>query len=98
MKKLLKKRNKKFIISGTIILAIALTALIYFNWEKINGSERDDLIASINGKFIYFKDIKPFYNELKEKYKDRIKRYNPIEVDRMIKAEAVYMYSEKYLL
>jgi len=89
--------NKKVIMIISGFAALAFLGLVYFEWGK-GGAGSPNELARINGRSIYLQDIKPLYEQLKERYKDQTTKENAAEIDKQIMFEALKMVLQKHIL
>lgn len=89
--------NKKVIIIIAGLAVLAFLALVYFEWGK-GGTSSPNELARINGRSIYLQDIKPLYEQIKERYKDQISKENAQQVEKQIMFEALKVLIQKYII
>lgn len=89
--------NKKFIMIGAGIIILAFLGLVYFEWGK-GGSASPNEVARINGRSIYLQDLKPLYEQMKERYKDQITEENASQIEKQVMFEALKMLIQKYII
>ncbi len=91
----IRKKGVVYVIIGSVILAFL--ALIYFQWGMGGKAASGNEIARVNGRSIYIQDIRPIYEQLKERYKEQITEENAGEIEKKIMTEAIQVLVQKYL-
>ena len=91
----IRKKSVIYVIIGSVILAFL--ALIYFQWGMGGKAASGNEIARVNGRSIYIQDIRPIYEQLKERYKEQITEENAGEIEKKIMTEAIQVLVQKYL-
>ena len=91
-------RKKSFVYAIIGFVILAFVALIYFEWGMGGRSGTANEVARVNGRSIYIQDVKPIYEQLKERYKDQLTEENTDKMEKRIMTESIQMLVQKYIL